>query len=118
MDGLFHQIIRYQNFPKTNPSLNNFSFDVIVGQKAVNMAFSEDLCYVRFCVEINFVLLAGSDKIRSLSLGFVMKLNTPEPTSFCGTLKYFRIFCYISALSGTFFEKFNTFWYNMEFLYI
>jgi hypothetical protein len=80
------------------------------------MAFSEDLCYVRFCVEINFVLLAGGDKIRSLSLGFMMKLNTPKPSPFCGKLKYFRIFVTFQRFQAL--EKFNTFWYNMEFLHI
>jgi hypothetical protein len=46
--------IRYKNFPKQTHLKIILSFDVIVGQKEVNMAFFEDLCFVRFCGEIIF----------------------------------------------------------------
>ena len=38
------------------------SFDVIVGQKEVNLAFFEDLRFVRFCDEINFENLKKSPR--------------------------------------------------------
>ncbi len=42
------------NFHKKPPLKIMLSFDVIVGQKQVNMAFFKDLCFIRFCDEINF----------------------------------------------------------------
>jgi hypothetical protein len=67
-----------------------------------------------FCLT---VLLEGG-AFSCLSLGFCYEIKHQKTVTFCGKLKFFWVFCYISALSGTFFEKFNTFWYNMEFLYI
>ncbi len=89
------------------------------------MAFFENLCFVRFCDEINFENLKKSPRkhqeggiLEDSYRGFVTKLNTPQPSPFCGKLKLFLDFLLGFRTFRHFFEKFNTLWYIMEFLYI
>jgi hypothetical protein len=51
-----------KNFRKQTHLKIILSFDVIVGQKEVNMAFFEDLCFFRFWDEINFKNLKKSPR--------------------------------------------------------
>ncbi len=52
MPGLFKS--EMEKFQKQTIYLIIFSFDVILGKKEINMRLFEDLCFVRFCDEINF----------------------------------------------------------------
>ncbi len=47
----------------------------------------------------------GVTKLEAFHWCFVTKLNTPKPSPFCGKLKIFSDFCYISELSGTFLKS-------------
>ncbi len=49
---------------------------------------------------------------------FVTKLNTHKSSPFCGKLKIFSDFLLHFRAFRHLFEKFNTFWYQMGYLYI
>jgi hypothetical protein len=68
-----------------------------------------------FCLT---VLLEGGDEIRSLSLGFCDEIKHHKTVTFLWQIEIFLDFLLGFRTFRHFFEKFNTFWYNMEFLYI
>ena len=60
----------------------------------------------------------GVTKLEAFHWCFVTKLNTPKPSPFCGKLKIFSDFLLHFRAFRHFFEKFNTFWFQMGYLYI
>jgi hypothetical protein len=63
-----------------------------------------------FCLT---VLLEGG-AFSCLSLGFCYEIKHPKTVTFCGKLKIFLDFLLHFSAFRHFFEKFNTFWYNIR----
>ncbi len=68
-----------------------------------------------FCLT---VLLEGGDEIRSFSLVFCDEIKHPQTVTFLVQIE--NIFGFFVTLQSfpALFEKFNTFWYHMGYLYI
>jgi hypothetical protein len=68
-----------------------------------------------FCLT---VLLEGGDEIRSFSLVYCDEIKHPQTVTFLWQIEnIFRFLLHFTAFRH-FFEKFNTFWYHMDYLYI